>query len=232
MPGKHKEDENKTRSDSSASNNGDLLNREVFGCINEFKSHSKNFVIGDLSNNCNKLGRRLDDRWYMWTKEMMENTNADEKAMKDVLERCGHEEIERMCRQMGGMEWNEDVRSRAKNLLTVLKGMNAQIADRHSSRADKYADRHSSRTDKYADRHSSRADKDATIKSKKKGMITYWGVVQEDRILRSRIKWSVRKMRKTLKEKQKYGIRDYVKYKKILWDEFFNKENQKERRKA
>lgn len=127
-PGPFEESEVKNDLDTIEDINGkELTKKKVYKAISLFKKDSRNFWLGDSQNNCSRMNRRYDDRWYLWTKEMMENVDRNETIMKDVLKKHSHEKIQQLCSDLGGDEWNLKTSRKIKKMLvgidTICKGL-------------------------------------------------------------------------------------------------------------
>lgn len=79
---------------------------EVLNIIRAYKKDSRNFFWGDLQNACNRRNRKFDDRWYNWTREMMEGIDRNDFCMRSILMNYSHSTIQSVCKEVGGDFWN------------------------------------------------------------------------------------------------------------------------------
>lgn len=86
----------------------------------EYKKDTQNFFVGNLQKSCNRTNRKPDDRWYPWTKEMMERVDRNENAIKDILKKYSHANIQDLCRRIGGGEWNRPITDRLGNMINEI----------------------------------------------------------------------------------------------------------------
>lgn len=96
--------------------------------INRYKAGSRNFFIGDMQGNCSRMSRRLDDRWYQWSKEMMISVDACEKIMRKATAQHTHAKIQELCKSVGGAQWYKPVTFLEAELLNGVKSVEA-LAD-------------------------------------------------------------------------------------------------------
>lgn len=98
--------------------------------IMAYKKDSKNFFLGDQLGKCCRK-RRINDKWYAWTKEMLESIDRNEEAMKRVLIEYGHEQVQKMItesEQEKGIEgWNTSIQEKVDLLIDGLKSVQEKI---------------------------------------------------------------------------------------------------------
>lgn len=99
----------------------------ILDTIMSYKKDSRNFFWGDLQKNCSRMNRRHDDRWYAWTKEMMENVDENEERMKSIVVKHTHSKIQEVCREIGGDAWNLKCSDKIKRLMRSVKQIEKMV---------------------------------------------------------------------------------------------------------
>lgn len=96
-------------------------NREVLRTVLSFKRDSRNFFWGHLMNTCNRINRKVDDRWYPWSGGMMEMCDNNEIKMKNILLHHSHAKIQDICKELGGDFWGNKTTGKIRKLVGGLK---------------------------------------------------------------------------------------------------------------
>lgn len=92
------------------------LKKEVLKIILSYKKNTRNFFWGDLQKNCNKMNRKFDDRWYVWTRDMMESIDQNEEKMRSIVLKHTHSKIQDICKEVGGDLWCLQTTDKLKRL--------------------------------------------------------------------------------------------------------------------
>lgn len=100
--------------------------RKVKDATLQHKKATKCIFLGDFFNQCTNK-RKPADRWYFYSKEMIESIDQNEQIMNSALIRHGHSKIEEMMSRHGGEEWNGTLDSKMKNLAEGLKSIEDMI---------------------------------------------------------------------------------------------------------
>lgn len=94
---------------------------EILDIVLAYKKDSRNFFWGDLQKHCNKMCRKLDDRWYAWTREMMGNLDKNESRMRGIVHRHTHSAIQNICKDAGGELWQMRTVDKLKRLIGSVR---------------------------------------------------------------------------------------------------------------
>lgn len=92
----------------------------------QYKKDTKCIFTGDLTQQCSKV-RKKDDKWYFWTKEMIDNIDTNETLMKNALLSFGHDKIEDLMREHCREEWNYSLQDKIEKLEDGLKSIEEMV---------------------------------------------------------------------------------------------------------
>lgn len=171
-------------------------------CVMSYKKDSKNFFLGELLGQCLKK-RKTCDKWYPWSKEMLEKVDLNEEIMRKGLIEYGHEEIsnlfEKHSKELSEKKkrliedsWNLSINEKISNLIEGLKSIEDCI-----------------KTD---------------------GMNTIWGTIKFQGVIFNNIKGTMDQFMKMTN--RRYDIIDYVKYKEKKWEDHYEKVKDENERKS
>lgn len=114
--------ENESKNERTFNIDGVVLSSEALcRAITNYKVESRKFIVGDIQMNCSRMGRQADDRWYKWTKEMMESIDRNEQIMRKAIVSHSHEELQSVCRDIGGRFWNLEISEEVDRLVSGIK---------------------------------------------------------------------------------------------------------------
>lgn len=91
-----------------------------------YKRESKGFFVGEFLGQCQKK-RRVGDKWYPWTKEMLERVDSNEAVMRSVLLEHGHERVGQLMGEGKDNGWNSTLEEKVKELIDGLKSIERTI---------------------------------------------------------------------------------------------------------
>lgn len=109
---------NDTIEDSSGNR---YLKKEILRIILSYKKNTRNFFWGDLQRSCSKMNRKFDDRWYPWTRDMMESIDQNEEKMRSIVLRHSHSRIQEICREVGGDMWRLQTASKLNRCVANIR---------------------------------------------------------------------------------------------------------------
>lgn len=99
---------------------------ELKDAILQYKKDSKCIFLGEFLHQCSNI-RKPNDKWYFWSKEMIEGIDKNEELMKRVLVAYGHSPIEALLENRCSEEWNNSIEEKIKGLIDGLKSIEEMV---------------------------------------------------------------------------------------------------------